>query len=170
MTLVCYNRPNRSKPRTYSCADVRRITRYAIAAGVDPRCIVNEILQETGQAEAVCRVLSLVRIIRELKENAFYVAVLSALITIISGISAVLRRRGATIGGSTAGLRGVVSVAQSTAIGRVFRAVLDAIARTPIGQALIGLGIIQLILINIRELLDVWDDLIDPLLDFIFCE
>jgi len=47
---------------------------------------------------------------------------------------------------------------------------IEAWNRAPIGQILIALGIIQVILISIRELLDVWDDLIDPLLDAILCD
>jgi len=55
-------------------------------------------------------------------------------------------------------------------LSRLMGTLIEAWNRAPIGQILIALGIIQVILISIRELLDVWDDLIDPLLDAILCD
>lgn len=165
MPIVCINRPNRTKRRVFRCADVRRITRYAVASGETPECILNGMLDELGYKESVCTIIKIIRVVRDIKENAAYVAVLSALITIISGISSILRRR------DRAALAGVVV---RNPIVRRFAALWDAITavldRTPIGAVLIGLGSIQLLLITARNLIDVWDDLIEPLLRAVACE
>lgn len=86
MPIVCINRPNRSKPRRYTCQDVRRIVRYAMLAGVSGNCIVNEVLEETGQKEAICKIFQVIRLIKEVRDSAVFLAVLGALITIVRGI------------------------------------------------------------------------------------
>ena len=165
MPIVCINRPNRSERRVFRCSDVRRISRYAVASGESPECILNGMLDELGYKESVCRVLGVVRYIKDIKENAVYVAVLSALITIISGISSILKRR------DRASFLGFVPLGRVT---RRFTNIWDALTklleRTPLGPVLIGLGSIQLLLISVRELIDVWDDLIEPLLNAVACE
>lgn len=163
--MVCFDRPNRSKRRVFRCKDVKRISRYAINTGETKECVLNGVLEELEYKEALCKILRVIRLVREIKSNAVYVAVLSALITIISGISSILKRRDRA--------QTLNFISRSTIVKRisfVWEAITKLLERTPLGAVLIGLGSIQLLLIAIRDLIDVWDDLIDPLLDAVACE
>lgn len=165
MPEVCFYRPNRTKRRVYRCSDVARITRYAIKEGADKSCVFNSVVDELEYKETLCKILGVIRLIREIKDNAVYVAVLSAVITIISGISSILRRRD-----RAQTLSFIVRNPITRRLTSIWDAITRLIDRTPIGQVLIGLGTLQLLLIAVRDLIDIWDDLIDPFIDSVVCE
>lgn len=165
MPIVCIERPNRTKRRVYRCSDVGRITRYALKEGADKSCVFNSVIDELQYKETLCKILKVIRLVREIKDNAVYIAVLSALITIISGISSILRRRDRAQ---------TLNLIVRNPITRRLTSIWDAITRlldkTPIGQVLVGLGTLQLLLIAVRDLIDIWDDFIDPFIDSVVCE
>jgi len=54
MTLVCYNKPNRSKPRVFTAKDVARIAKYASEDGADPRNIAVMVISALGLGYVIC--------------------------------------------------------------------------------------------------------------------
>lgn len=58
MTMVCYNKPNRSKPRVFTAKDVERIARYAINDGADPLDVLVGILRSTGRSGQACQIVA----------------------------------------------------------------------------------------------------------------
>lgn len=61
MTLVCYNKPNRSKPRYYTASDLERIAGYVADNGVPLWKIVASVMIGVGAGYLVCRAARSVR-------------------------------------------------------------------------------------------------------------
>jgi len=167
MPVVCINRPNRSKPRLYNCKDVARIVRYALNnPDVTKRCVVTAVLEATDTKTGICEMVKLWRLIRELQDSAFFVAILSALITIISGISAVIRGGGRR----RTGLLGIAAAAPAAGVAAWLRRLLGEGLSREAGKILVALGTLQAILIVIRESIDTIGDVILPVLENIACD
>lgn len=84
MPIVCINRPNRSKPRKYSEADVARIAGYVEESGVPWAVIIGFIAGTGGFAYLLCRMLSLVRlwdVVREYLRDLGDLAIVTGAIT-----------------------------------------------------------------------------------------
>lgn len=90
MPIVCIDRPNRTKRRTFDCKAVRRTIRYALLAGESRQCILNESLKELDLHDAVCRMISLLLVIKELKENAVAINLISGFISLVRGLIIIL--------------------------------------------------------------------------------
>lgn len=60
MPKVCYYRPNRTKVRKFTAADVERIARYAIKDGADAKRILAGVAVAAGLGFLVCRAAKVV--------------------------------------------------------------------------------------------------------------
>lgn len=166
MPIVCINRPKRSKPRLYNCKDVERIIRYALRnPDVSKRCVVTAVLDATDTRTGICEMVKLWRLLRDLQDNAFFVAILSAIITIISGLSAIIRGGGRR----RTGLLGIAAAAPAAGLAAWLRRLLGEGLSREAGKILVALGTLQTILILIRESLDTIGDVILPVLENVAC-
>lgn len=64
MTLICFDRPNRSYERPYRLSDVPRIARYAHRSGAHWDQIVGSVLLEAGYGPDVCNAAEVVGLLR----------------------------------------------------------------------------------------------------------
>ena len=60
MTLKCYNKPNRTKPRKFTAADVRRIARYAVDDGANAKLILASLIVAFGFGALLCKAAKVV--------------------------------------------------------------------------------------------------------------
>lgn len=89
-TVVCYVRPDRSKPRRFTCADARRISRYA-ARESGPECVAREVLSELGFGEGICSLLKAALAIARVSDVVGLARILASIATLISAIMFALR-------------------------------------------------------------------------------
>jgi len=174
MPIVCINRPNRSKPRLYTCRDVERIIKTALIKNpeVTKSCLIDAALKATDTKEGLCKTIKIWRTVRGLQDTKTIIAVISALITIIGGLISILRRQPSgrnAIGTASQALGAVPQIRGATTALTLLGRLLARLIPTQFGKLITALGAIQLILIAIREALDTFTDVILPILDVIVC-
>lgn len=86
MPLVCYNKPNRTKPRHYSARDCGRIVAYARATGASDVEILAHIAQAYGVKDLSCFIYQVLDVLNRGALLAGMLTAVKALLTIAKGI------------------------------------------------------------------------------------
>lgn len=95
MTIKCYRKPKRSKPRKFSCNDVKRIVRYAKNAGCSDIDLFVAFSSGAdlgdefcGASKAIANILSITKLISEVGGVVAIQAVINAIIVFLQGSEA----------------------------------------------------------------------------------
>lgn len=92
MTMVCYNRPNRTKARPFTARDVARIAKYAVDDGAEVRDLIVKVAKALGLAFVLCilaralnAVLVIARLFAKIGGAAAVASLIERLIGLLSG-------------------------------------------------------------------------------------
>lgn len=86
MTIVCINRPNRSKPRFYTERDVGRIIAYARQDGANDAKLIAQILGAFGQKELGCAIFRILDVLNTAIFLGAILGILKGVLTLLKGI------------------------------------------------------------------------------------